>query len=252
MKRFLMIAGICVVVLVAGLGGLFWYLFGGLQGQNVGLAGTEPIYDGFSTAFLLDAGNGAIVLIDAGNDTSGKSILAALQKRNATPDNVTAIFMTHAHPDHDAGIALFPKATVYAMKREIPVAQGKEEYGSQFSAMTGKVNPHPFEIGHPLDDGEKVTVGNLEVTAFAVPGHTEGSAAYLTQGVLYLGDAAMISSKQTIVGPSKAFSTNTDQGMASLKHLAEELQPRSGEVKLLATAHSGGLAGFAPLAAVGK
>lgn len=252
MMRFLKIAGIVVVVLVAVLGGLFWYLFGGLQAQNAGLAGTEPVYDGFTTAFLLDAGGGSVALIDAGNDTTGKAILAALQKRNATPDNVTAIFMTHAHPDHDAAIALFPKATVYAMKREIPIAQGKEEYGSTFAAMTGKVNAHPFEIGHPLDDGETVTVGNLQVTAFAVPGHTEGSAAYLTQGVLYLGDAAQISSKQTVVAPSKAFSTNVDQGMASLKHLVEELQPRSGEIKLLVTSHSGGLPGFAPLAAAAK
>ena len=245
MKRFLMIAAICVVVLVAVLGGLFWYLFGGLQAQNAGLAlgaGAEPVYDGFSTAFLLDAGNGSVALIDAGNDAKGAAILAALQKRNATPDNVAAIFMTHAHPDHDAAIALFPKATVYAMKREIPIAQGKEAYGSPFSSMTGKYNAHPFEIGHPLEDGEKVTVGDLEVTAFAVPGHTQGSAAYLARGVLYLGDAAMISSKQQVIGPAKPFSTDVAEGVASLKHLAAELQPRADEVKMLATGHSGGLA----------
>jgi hydroxyacylglutathione hydrolase len=256
MKRFLKIAAICVVVLVAVLGGLFWYLFGGLQAQNAGLAlgpGAEPVYDGFSTVFLLDAGNGSLALIDAGNDTSGAAILAALQKRNAGPDNVAAIFITHAHPDHDAAIALFPKATVYAMSREIPVAEGKEAYGSLFSSVTGRYNPHPFEIGHPLEDGEKVTVGNLEVTAFAVPGHTEGSGAYLVNGVLYLGDAAMISSDQKVVGPTKAFSTDAAQGVASLQHLAEELQPRAEEIKMLATAHSGGLAaGPAALAAVGQ
>jgi hydroxyacylglutathione hydrolase len=255
MKRFLKIAAICVVVLVAVLGGLFWYLFGGLQAQNAGLAlgaGAEPVYDGFSTVFLLDAGDGSIALIDAGNDMAGAAILAALQTRNAGPDNVAAIFITHAHPDHDAAIALFPKATVYAMQREVPVAQGKEEYGSTFSAVTGKFNPHPFEVGHPLEDGEKVTVGNLEVTAFALPGHTPGSGAYLVNGVLYLGDAAMISSDQKVVGPTKPFSTDAAQGMASLQQLAEELQSRADEVKVLATAHSGGVAGFGPLAAAGR
>jgi glyoxylase-like metal-dependent hydrolase (beta-lactamase superfamily II) len=88
-------------------------LFGGLQGQTVGLSlgtGAEPVYDGFSTVFMLDAGDGKLALIDAGNDTAGAAILAALQKRNTGPDNVTAIFITHAHPDHDAAIALFPKA----------------------------------------------------------------------------------------------------------------------------------------------
>ena len=69
--------------------------------------------------------------------------------------------------------------------------------------------------------------------------------------MLYLGDAAMIGSGQKVVGPSKAFSTDAAQGVASLKHLAEELQPRAGEVRLLATAHSGGLAaGPSALAAV--
>ena len=141
MKRFLMVAAIVVVVLVAVLGGLFWYLFGGMQAQSAGLSlgpGAEPVYDGFSTVFLLDAGNGSFALIDAGNDTAGAAILAALQKHNAGPDNVAAIFITHAHPDHDAAIAVFPKATVFAMQREVPVAQGKEEYGSTFSQSDGK------------------------------------------------------------------------------------------------------------------
>ena len=94
-------------------------------------------------------------------------------------------------------------------------------------------------------------MGNLEVTAFAVPGHTQGSGAYLAQGVLYLGDAAMINSSHKVVGPTKAFSSDAAEGVASLKHLAEELQPRADEVKLLATAHSGGLAaGPAALGAV--
>ncbi len=253
MKRFLKIAAICVVVLVAVLAGLFWYLFGGLQAQSAGLslgAGAEPVYDGFSTVYMLDAGNGQVALIDAGNDTAGAAILDALGKRNAGAGNVAAIFITHAHPDHDAAIAVFTKATVYAMNAEVPVAEAKEAYGSLFSRVMGRYNPHPFQVTHPLENGEKVTVGNLEVTAFAVPGHTPGSAAYLTQGVLYLGDAAMINSDGTVRGPAAAFSRNAEEGVASLQRLAQELQPRADEVKVLATAHTGGVAGLAPLAAV--
>jgi glyoxylase-like metal-dependent hydrolase (beta-lactamase superfamily II) len=106
---------------------------------------------------------------------------------------------------------------------------------------------NPFHVGHPLDDGEKVSVGALDVTAFAVPGHTPGSGAYLVQGVLFLGDAAEIDSKQRIVGPNWLFSNDTKQSAASLRHLAEELKPRAGEVKLLATAHTGNLAGLQPV-----
>jgi glyoxylase-like metal-dependent hydrolase (beta-lactamase superfamily II) len=256
MKRFLKIAAICVAVLIAALGGLFWMLFGGLQAQNAGLApgalgpGAEAVFDGFSTAFVLDAGNGQVALIDAGNDTAGVAILDALGKRNASADNVAAIFITHAHPDHDAAIALFPKATIYAMQSEVPVAEGKEAYQSVFSRVMGRFNPHPFQVTHPLQAEETVTVGNLEVTAFAVPGHTPGSAAYLAQGVLYLGDAAMVNSDGQVIGPAKAFSNDAEQGIASLRRLAEELQTRGDEVRVLATAHSGAAAGLAPLAAV--
>src|SRR5712671_5443710 len=87
MKRFLKIVALVIVVLVVLLGGLFWYLFGGLQAQNAGLslgAGAVPVYDGFSTVFMLDVGDGKVALIDAGNDTAGKAILDALQKKNAS------------------------------------------------------------------------------------------------------------------------------------------------------------------------
>ena len=69
--------------------------------------------------------------------------------------------------------------------------------------------------------------------------HTPGSGAYLTNGVLYLGDAGMINTKQQVIGPSKAFSNDSSQGVVSLEHLAQELQPRADEVKVLATARSG-------------
>jgi glyoxylase-like metal-dependent hydrolase (beta-lactamase superfamily II) len=116
----------------------------------------------------------------------------------------------------------------------------------------GRYNAHPFQVGHPLEDGEKVTVGNLEVTAFHIPGHTPGSAAYLAHGVLFLGDAAMINSEGQVVGPTAAFSNNAEEGVASLRRLAERLQPQAGEVQFLATAHTGGVAGLGPLAAVGR
>jgi hydroxyacylglutathione hydrolase len=250
MKKAPKILGAVVGVLVLLIAGLFLIFFAGLQkggsGPSLG-AGFEPVQDGMSTVYLLDAGGGQIVLMDAGNDATGAAILAALQKRNASRDNVVAIFITHAHQDHDATIALFPKAAIYAMKREVPLAEDSEPPGGPLLRLFGARNPHPFHVGHPLDDGEKVSVGALDVTAFAVPGHTPGSGAYLVQGVLFLGDAAEIDSKQRIVGPNWLFSNDTKQGAASLRHLAEELKPRAGEVKLLATAHTGNLAGLQPL-----
>ena len=47
-----------------------------------------------------------------------------------------------------------------------------------------------------------------------MPGHTEGSGAYLAQGILFLGDAGQITSKAQLTGPNKLFSTDAAQGAA--------------------------------------
>lgn len=247
MKKALKIIGLVVVVLVLLLAGAGYALFGGLQGGGAGPAlgsGIQAV-PGFSTVYLLDAGNGQFVLIDSGQDAKGAAILAALAARHATPDNVAAIFITHAHGDHIAAIPLFPKATIYAMKREVPVAAGQEPYGGPLFGTFGSKNGTPFTVGHPLDDGEKVAIGNLQITAFAVPGHTAGSGAYLADGVLFTGDAIQITSDQKVIGPSRLFSTDHAQGEASLKHLSQDLQSHP-EATVIATAHTG----TAPVAAL--
>ena len=250
MKQILKIIGICAATLVVAVIVLGLVFFAGLQkagsGPSLG-AGLEPVQDGMSTVYLLDAGNGQLVLVDAGNDVKGTAIQAALANRHATADNVAAILITHAHPDHDATIPLFPKAAIYALKREVPLADGSESFQGPVLRLFGAHNTHPFHVSRPLEDGEKFTIGNLDVTAFAVPGHTPGSAAYLVSGVLFMGDSAQITSKQQLIGPNGLFSNDTSEGAASLKHLDQELQPRAAEIKFLSTAHTGNIAGLEPL-----
>jgi glyoxylase-like metal-dependent hydrolase (beta-lactamase superfamily II) len=253
MKKVLKIAGITVAVLVLVVAILGYSLISGLQrpgnGPSLG-SGIEPI-PGYSSVYALDAGNGQWALIDAGSDKSGAAIMATLQAQHASADNVVAIFITHAHADHDAAISAFPKATVYAMKREVPIAAGQEPFNGPIFKLFGGRNTNPFTVTHPLDDGEKVRVGTMEVTAYAVPGHTPGSAAYLANGVLFTGDELQIKSNQQVIGPSVVFSTDRAQGEASLKHLAQELRASGAEVNFIATAHTGTLGGLQNLLAFG-
>jgi len=252
--KVLKIAGIVlgIVVLVLGITG--FALFGGLQGATAGPslgAGIDRVQAGYSTAYVLDAGNGQFALIDAGADAKGAALIQDLQARHAGPEAVTAILLTHSHSDHIAAIALFPKATIYALKREVPIAAGQEPYNGPLFKLFGGKNTTPVNVTHPLDDGESFMVGNLQVTAYAVPGHTEGSAAYLTEGVLFVGDALQINSSQQIIGPSVIFSTDRTQGEASLQHLAQEVQPQGAQVNFIASGHTGTVAGLAALVAFG-
>lgn len=252
--KLIKIIGIVLVVVIALIGVSAFALFGGLQGAGAGPSlgeGIDRVQAGFSTAYVLDAGKGQFIVIDAGADNKGAALIQDLQMRHSSTENVIAILVTHAHGDHIAALGIFPKATIYALKREVAIAAGQEPYNGPLLRIVGNKNTSPFTVTRPLDDGETFMVGNLQVTAYAVPGHTEGSAAYLVQGVLFVGDELQIKSNQQIIGPSAIFSTNRSQGEDALKHLGRELQPHAADVKFIATGHTGTVAGIAPLISFG-
>jgi len=87
-----------------------------------------------------------------------------------------------------------------------------------------------------------------ELPVFAVPGHTQGSAAYLVDDVLFMGDAADATNDGVVIGSPWVFSDSQPQDRASLVALDERLTRDNVPVKVIAFAHSGLLAnGRAPL-----
>jgi glyoxylase-like metal-dependent hydrolase (beta-lactamase superfamily II) len=233
MKRVLKWVGIVVAVLVVAAGGFWFYVFGNnspvVDGQEFA-PGVEIVKDSYANVYFVDAGAGKIVLVDAGHDASGKSVLAALGKRGLTPASVVGILLTHGHPDHTAASKLFPDAKVYAMKSEV--------------ALVGDA----AKVTNPLDGDSAFDIGELHVEAFATPGHTDGSAVYLARGVLFFGDSAGASKSGEVMKAVPLTSHDSKQNVASLKALAARLQPRAAEIKALAFGHTGTLEGFAPLA----
>ena len=99
-------------------------------------------------------------------------------------------------------------------------------------------------MNRPLEDGESFELGQRKAQAFWVPGHTRGSAAYLIDGVLFLGDSADATSKGTVVGAKWLFSDNVKENGKSLRSLVNRLRGRRLEVKWLVFSHSGVAAGL--------
>lgn len=180
-------------------------------------------------AYVVALADGGFALVDAGMDPEARAVRAQLSARGAQPGDVRAVFITHAHDDHAGGVRAFPNAKVLAMK---PAAAALERGGI---------------AAHALADGESVRVAGTTFEAFAVPGHTRGSAAYLAHGVLFLGDAAA-SISGTALGPNDhGYTANADLNRRSLRALAERLRPRAADIGLLAFGHQGPLEGLAPL-----
>lgn len=248
-KRVLLGIGGVVLVLVATPIVAFAITMAGdspvKDGEALG-SRAKQVKDGFVTVGVIDVGDKAVALVDCGNDKDANAIFGELKKRNMGESAVKAIFITHGHPDHTLGCAKFPKADVYAMATEKDLVEGKVAAKGMMPKMFGAKDVGA-RVGHTLQDGDVVKVGDVDVTAFAVPGHTGGSAVYFADGVLYFGDAASGSKDGKVTPPKYLFSDDQKQGIASLQALAKKLEPRASEVKTLEFAHTGTLSGFEPL-----
>ena len=246
--KILKIVGLLVGVLVVALAALLFVTFSGgapiRDGQRVD--GVEVVKDGFVSAFIVDIDGHDVALVDAGNDRQAKAILTALARRGLGADAVKAILLTHGDRDHTAGVAAFPQAMVMALQDDIALTEGRELRG--FFKLFGSPHPNGIKVTRSLHGGDSLTLGNLVVRVFAVPGHTKGSAAFLTSGVLFLGDSADATKDGKLAAGRWLFTENPAQNRASLRQLAQQIEPWSGEVKAIACAHSGMLTnGLGPL-----
>ncbi len=250
MKRILKLAGVLVLLVVIGVGTLLGVTFMGRKsitdGQDIN--GIRIIEDGITSVALVPIDGRQVILIDGGNDQNGAAILAELTRRGLGPDAVSTIFLTHGHPDHTSAIRHFPKAQVMALEAEVPLVEGRAGSKGPVTQLF-PVTPTGIKVGRALHGGDVVTIGAIPVRVYAVPGHTAGSAAYLVKDVLFVGDAADVTSEGRLQGAPWIFSDSQAEDRASLVRLEQQLVADGATVQAIVPAHSGSIEGMAALTA---
>jgi glyoxylase-like metal-dependent hydrolase (beta-lactamase superfamily II) len=184
--------------------------------------------DWFTSCFLLDADD--VVLFDA--CWRPGHLEEALADHGLAPDDVTHVLSTHGDRDHVGGIEILGRAEVWGLP-------GDEDLLAE----------EGVRLDRTLADGEVLSLAGHAVEVLAVPGHTSGSAAYLVDGTLILGDAALVDRDGALVSVPEKRSDDPERAVESLRALADRLEPRRDEIRWLAPSHSAALAGFEPLAA---
>ena len=139
-----------------------------------GEAEDKPIRAALCTSTLITGDDFRLLVDPAFAD--GDQMAGELNRRTGLAlDDITAVFVTHEHGDHHAGLRHFAEAQWYAAPEAAEAINGSGKYGKQMAAVTGSV----------CDD----------VQVIHTPGHTLGhhSLRFTCQGqvVVIAGDAVM-------------------------------------------------------------
>ena len=189
------------------------------------------VQDWFTSVALVRTGAGP-VLVDAGFRPS--AIEEGLAAQDIDPAAVSTVLLTHAHGDHVAGREALPGAALWGIGSEAPVLAE---------------NGDGAKLDRALLAGEILDFGGTRIEVISIPGHTPGSAAYLVDGVLLLGDTCLVDGDGRIVPAPVKRSADPGQAERSLAAVARHLDARGAQVDWLVPSHSGAVQGLEPLLA---
>lgn len=139
--------------------------------------------------WLISRGGNAVI-VDPGD---AAPVLQALDQQGL---KLSAILITHWHPDHIGGISKLLE------RYPVPVYGPRAEFA--------KIP----QLTNLLDDGDRVTVLGQTFDVLAVPGHTLGHIAYYAEQQLFCGDTLFSA------GCGRLFEGTPEQMHASLSRLA--------------------------------
>lgn len=147
-------------------------------------------------------GTGPCAIIDPGVDDSDH--LDALVA--AAPGEITAVLVTHAHPDHTGG------ARVLAERLNVPVY-------AHATPLRG-VRDRDFTADRWLDDGATLTFGDVTLEVLHTPGHVADHLCFFWResGLLFAGDTVMADVTVVILGPDGGMTAYLDS-LARLQQL---------------------------------
>ena len=130
--------------------------------------------------FLVNRITNSAVLIDCGTDVN-------LVNRKAKELNVEikAVLLTHAHYDHAGCAAKLQKqgANIYIAKKEVDKLFNTQNLAHEFA-----VKFESFTPDQTFDDNQIIKIEDFNIKALLTPGHTDGSATFLLNDMLFTGD----------------------------------------------------------------
>lgn len=160
---------------------------------------------------LGDDVTGEVAVFDPG--AKAKNIIDTIEKNGY---KVKYIIITHAHFDHVLALDelkdTYPDAKIVLHSADEPYLNlDHDNFSRHFKTYPPK---HTADIC--VNDGDKLSVGNVELTIWHTPGHSRGSMCVLTEDLVISGDTLFYMS----IGRTDFDGGDFDTIVKSLKRLA--------------------------------
>ncbi len=132
---------------------------------------------------IIDCGGGLCAAVDIGN--SPEKLLRYLDQSGL---QLKAILLTHGHYDHIGGVEAVRQATgadVYIHEADAPMLESAQKN------LAYQITPAPYQpvtAYNTVQDGDTITVSELQFSVMHTPGHTAGGVCYRAEDVLFTGD----------------------------------------------------------------
>lgn len=168
---------------------------------------------GTNCYLLISSGNKCIV-IDPGAQ-SGK-LISYFEDKNITP---VYILLTHGHHDHIGAVKklmeAYPECRLYIGKNDVELLGD----GQKSLAMLKYNDASDFLVqnANPLNEGDTVSLDEIEIKVINTPGHTRGGVTYICGDNLFTGDTLFCGD----VGRTDLYGGDWNTLKASLKKLAD-------------------------------
>ena len=149
-------------------------------------------------AYLIPHSEGA-VLVESGPGSTIEALKAGLSAHGYEINDLSHVFLSHIHLDHAGAagwlaqqgvkVCVHPVGAPHMLHPEKLIASATRIYQDKMDFLWGKFLAVPEEQLIVAEDGQKITVGDLTLTAIHTPGHAEHHISWgIENDILFTGD----------------------------------------------------------------
>lgn len=155
--------------------------------------------DSSIAAYLIESSD-ELVLIETGPETTFNYLVKAIENKGFDWRNIKHVLLSHIHFDHAGAAWKFAEngAKIYVHPIGLPHLQNPERlwnsakmiYKEDMERLWGEMKPIDEKLLVPADEGDCLSIGDLEFNVHYTPGHAIHHNAYQLEDIIFTGDVA--------------------------------------------------------------